>query len=206
LYTLLATQEFSAQIDWARVHLFWSDERAVPPDHPDSNFKMANDALISRVPIPAENVHRIRAEIAPEDAASEYEQALSGFFSLAREAEWGGRGEGIPAFDLILLGLGPDAHTASLFPHTPLLRETGRWVAAQYVEQLKTNRISFTPPLINAAKNILFLVAGADKADAVHAVLRGTHRPADFPAQLVQPTNGRVVWLLDEEASQELKA
>ena len=225
LFTFLATHEFSSQVDWSRAHLFWSDERSVPPDHPDSNFQMARTALISHVPIPAENVHRIRAEIAPEDAAREYEETLREFFtpspaepgrdanthrpdedpSRSKDPHGMTRG-GVGAFDLILLGLGPDAHTASLFPHTPALRETSRWVTAQYIEKLMTHRITFTPLLINAAINILFLVAGADKADAVHAVLRGTYSPEDFPAQLIQPTRGSVMWLLDQAASRKLKA
>lgn len=204
LFLLLATQEFSSQVDWSHVYFFWGDERCVPPDHPDSNFKMANDALISRVPIPAENVHRIRAEIAPDDAAREYEALLRRFFSLQRIQSISSVVES-PRFDLVLLGLGTDAHTASLFPHTPVLRETGRWVAAPYVDKLKTYRITFTPPLINASKNILFLVAGADKAPAVHAVLRGERFPDDYPAQLIQPTNGKIVWLVDQAASANLE-
>lgn len=213
LYALLATHEFSTQVDWSRIHLFWGDERAVLPDHPDSNFKMANETLISRVPIPAENVHRIHTEIATDAAASEYENTLRRFFFPShdvrdhnpnRGTERRGMGEGPPQFDLILLGLGPDAHTASLFPHTPVLRETTRWVAAQYVEKLKTNRITFTPPLINAAETILFLVAGADKADAVRAVLHGDYSPDDFPAQLIHPTHGKLAWLLDQDASAKL--
>lgn len=209
LFTLLATQEFASQIDWSRTHLFWGDERGVPPDHPDSNFKMANDTLISRVPVPAENVHRIHAEIAPEDAAREYAETIRKFWDTERISPQspltkGDTGDRIPAFDLVLLGLGPDAHTASLFPHTPALHETARWVVAQYVDKLKTDRITFTPPLINAAKNILFLVAGADKANAVQAVWRGKYSPDEFPAQLIQPTKGIVVWLLDQAASANL--
>ncbi len=203
LYQLLATSEFSSQIDWSRAHLFWGDERAVPPDDPASNFRMANEALISRVPIPQHNVHRIRAELKPEDAAREYEQILYddilGGTILQTE-------NGVGRLDLILLGIGEDAHTASLFPRTHALRETVRWVAANYVEKLKAYRITLTPPILNAAANIWFLVAGADKANAVHAVLRSDYRPDEFPAQLVQPTNGQVVWLLDQAASGKLEA
>jgi len=214
LFTLLATQEFSSQVDWSRVHLFWGDERCVPPDHPDSNFKMANDALISRVPIPAENVHRVRAEIAPEDAAREYEETIRAFLDGDERGETRIKQENsrksasirVPVFDLVLLGLGSNAHTASLFPHTPVLGETSRWVAAQYVDTLNTYRITFTPPLINAAKNILFLVAGADKANAVYAVLRGNYSPDEYPAQLIQPTQGKVTWLLDQAANEKLTA
>lgn len=171
---------------------------------------MANDTLISHVPIPTENVHRIRAEIGPDAAAAEYEAVLDQFFSSDRTvvepgsrigAERLARSDWTPRFDLILLGLGPDAHTASLFPHTPALRETSHCVAAQYVEKLNTHRITFTPRLINAASSIFFLVAGADKADAVRVVLFGEYSPEDFPAQLVRATEGKVTWLLDQAAS-----
>ncbi len=205
LYQLLATPEFSSQIDWRRTHLFWGDERAVPPNDPDSNFRMANEALISRVAIPHENVHRISAEMSPDIAARDYEQTLANFFlpdnlsPLLTEKD-----QAQPRFDLILLGLGEDAHTASLFPHSAALHETKRWVVSNYVEKLETYRITLTPPVLNSAANVLFLVAGAEKADAVHAVLRGERHPEEFPAQLVQPIDGRVVWLLDQQASAKL--
>ncbi len=212
LYQLLATREFSSQLDWSRVHLFWGDERSVPPDHPDSNFRMANEALISRVPIPQSNVHRIYAELNPDAAAREYERTLEKFFTfntpspLSRGRDGEGDRQAQPRFDLILLGLGEDAHTASLFPRTPALQETTRWVTANYIEKLKMYRITLSPPILNAAENIVFLVAGADKAKAVFAVLRGAYRPDDFPAKLVQPTNGHAVWLLDQAASAKLGA
>ncbi len=198
LYALLATPKFSTQIQWTYTHVFFGDERAVPPHHPDSNYRMANEALISKIPIPQENVHRILGESKPDDAARVYEQILREFFAptLSRV--------GVPRFDLILLGLGADGHTASLFPHTPALRETARWVIAYFVDETKKNRITLTAPVINAAENILFLVAGAEKVQAVRAVLRGDYRPDDFPAQLIQPTQGRVVWLLDREAASAL--
>lgn len=235
LYSLLATPEFVLQIDWPRTHLFWGDERAVPPDHPECNYRMTNEALLSKIPVPAQNVHRIHAELPPDDAAREYENDLREFFYLdadkrrqtqnnvmlsaakhpahsnenhlaQRTSETLRSAQGdLPSFDLILLGLGADGHTASLFPHTRVLRETQRWVAAEYVEKLGTPRITLTAPVINAARHILFLVAGADKAETVRAVLRGAYRPDDLPAQLVQPTNGKVVWLMDEGASEKLK-
>ncbi len=205
LYQLLATPDFSSKIDWNRTHLFWGDERAVPPDHPDSNFRMANDALLSRVPIPAANVHRVRAELNPEDAALDYEQTLREFYLASPVMQERADVRVIPRFDLILLGIGEDAHTASLFPHTTALHEATRWVAANYVEKLKTFRITLTPLVLNAVANVMFLVAGADKAAAVRAVLSGERRPDEFPAQLVQPTNGQVVWLLDKAASARLE-
>jgi 6-phosphogluconolactonase len=206
LYELLATREFSSQIDWRRAHLFWGDERAVPPYHPDSNFRMANEALIKRIQIPHENVHRISAELPPDDAAKNYELVLGNFFLRNTPFPLLRRGERRvhPRFDLILLGLGEDAHTASLFPRTAALHETKRWVMSNYVEKLKSNRITLTPPVLNASANLLFLVTGADKANAVHAVLRGGRHPEDFPAQLVQPSKGNVLWLLDQEAGARL--
>lgn len=215
LYALLATPEFASPIDWARVHFFWGDERAVPPDHPDSNYRMTHKALLSKIPVSMQNIHRIPAELPPEDAAREYEDALRLFFDL--DADEHGQAQikniyprssvliRVPAFDLILLGLGADGHTASLFPHTRVLRETEHWVATEYIDQVKMWRITLTAPAINAAKNIVWLVAGADKAETVRAVLRGAYRPDDLPAQLIQPTNGKVVWLLDEDASEKLK-
>jgi 6-phosphogluconolactonase len=205
LYVLLATPEFSALVDWSRVHFFWGDERAVPPDHPDSNYRMVYEALLSRVNPPASNVHRIRAELPPADAAREYEQALREFFCPHPSPPLSKTGEGTwPRFDLILLGLGANGHTASLFPHTHVLHEIARWVAAEYIDEIKMDRITLTAPVINAAANILFLVAGADKAATVRAVLRGAYRPDELPAQLIQPTSGHVVWLLDREAASQL--
>jgi 6-phosphogluconolactonase len=202
LYALLATPEFAAQIEWSRAHIFFGDERAVPPDHVDSNFKMANDILLARAPIPAQNIHRIRAELAPDDAAREYERELRKFF--AREGNQGNEGNAFPRFDLILLGLGADGHTASLFPRTRVLRETTRWVAAELSAKLNAHRITLTAPVINAAREIIWLVAGADKAITVRDVLHGNYRPDDLPAQLIAPRDARVVWLMDREAAKEL--
>lgn len=212
LYARLATPEFSVQVDWTRVHFFWGDERAVPPDHPDSNYRMAYEALLSRVNPPARNVHRILAEQKPADAARAYEETLREFFGrgstrINADKEMNPRASAsirVRNFDLILLGLGANGHTASLFPHTQVLHETTRWVAAEYIEEIKMDRITLTAPAINAAENVLFLVAGADKAATVRAVLRGAYRPDDLPAQLIQPTSGHVVWLLDREAASQL--
>ncbi len=198
LYALLATPKFAVQVEWARAHFFWGDERAVPPEHPDSNFKMAHDALLSQVSIPPENVHRIHGEWDASQAARDYEQTLREFFQVSAAPSSG------PAFDLILLGLGANGHTASLFPHTQLLHETEHWVAAEYIAEVKMNRITLTVPAINAAKNIVWLVAGADKAATVRAVLRGAYRPEELPAQLIQPANAQVTWLLDHDAASQI--
>jgi 6-phosphogluconolactonase len=233
LYTLLASGGFAAQVDWSRVHCFWGDERAVPPDHPDSNYRMAHETLLSRVPIPAANVHRIAAEKNAEVAAREYERDMQAFFDGGFDVGSGDVGSGVallnppesgvelptqagagvqlphqqpqylPRFDLILLGLGADGHTASLFPHTRALAETSRWVVANAVPQLQTTRITLTVPVINAAAQILFLVAGEDKAEALHAVLRGAYNPETYPAQMIQPTNGKLVWFVDRAAARQ---
>lgn len=201
LYQLLATPEFSSKVDWRHTYLFWGDERAVPPNHLDSNFRMASEALISRVPILQANVHRIPAELEPVEAAREYVQTMLSCIKSGAIAE---SEAGLPRFDLILLGLGDDAHTASLFPQTRALGEITRWTAENYVEKLNAFRITLTLSVINAAKNILFLVAGADKSVAVDTILQGKRNPHEFPAQMVEPTNGRVVWLLDKAASAKL--
>lgn len=205
LYTLLATPEFATQVDWARVHIFWGDERAVPPDHLNSNFRMVRAALLWKIPLPPGNIHRVHTGLAPEDAARTYESELRKFFTPTPvHSNEQGREE-IGKFDLILLGLGSNGHTASLFPHTKILHETQRWVAAEYIDEVKMWRITLTVPTINAAKNIVWLVAGADKADTVREVLHGAYRPDDLPAQLIQPQDGRAVWLLDDQAGALIK-
>lgn len=206
LYALLATPEFAPQIEWARVHLFFGDERAVLPTSAESNFKMANETLFQCVPLPPENVHRVFAELKPDDAAREYADELKEFFAenvIAREAKHAAP-ENLPNFDLVLLGLGANGHTASLFPHTRVLNETKSWVAAEYIDEVKMARITLTAPVINAAANILWLVAGADKAATVREVLRGIYRPEDLPAQLIRPERARVVWLFDQAAASAL--
>ncbi len=195
-YQLLCQEEFAARIDWAQVHIFWGDERCVPPDHPDNNYRMARETLLDHVPIPAENVHRMRGEMEPLRAAAEYERELRGFFSLpARE------GQAVGRFDLVLLGMGSDGHTASLFPHTQALHEEARWVVAQYVDKLGGWRLTLTPPMINAAANVTFLISGADKAERLRDVFTGPYRPEELPAQIVKPHHGRLRWLVDAAAA-----
>jgi 6-phosphogluconolactonase len=184
LYERLITQP----IEWQHVHVFWGDERCVPPDHPDSNYGLAQRVLLAHVDIPAQNVHRLPGEIGPVQAAQRYEAELLAVLGTQ------------PRFDLILLGLGSDAHTASLFPNTPALHEQQRWVVAQYVDKLQANRLTLTPPIINAAANVIFLIAGADKAAALRSVWHGPHNPDQYPAQSVAPTTGHVTWLVDQAA------
>jgi len=202
LYELLAESDgapIGGPGDWARIHLFWGDERHVPPDHPDSNYRMAREALLSKVPIPEGNVHRIRAELADaSQAAEEYEADLRRFFALSAGA--------LPRFDLILLGMGPDGHTASLFPGTSVLGEIERLIAAPWVEKFRTHRITLTPPVLNAAARVIFLVAGGEKAETLRAVLEGPRDPQRLPAQFVRPHRGELIWLVDRAAARLLSA
>ncbi len=196
LYTLLAKAPFATTIPWDRVHLFWVDERCVPPDHRESNYRLARERLLDHVPVPPANVRRMRGEMDPVEAAALYEGLLRDFFGL--------RGEPCPAFDVVFLGLGEDGHTASLFPGSPAIRESSRRVAAQYVDAQKGWRITLTPPAINAAQVVAFLVSGKGKAAAVRDVLEGPFRPGTLPAQVVRPSRGELRWMLDRDAAQLL--
>jgi 6-phosphogluconolactonase len=196
LYTLIAANA-SAALPWAQMFFFWGDERHVPPDDPDSNYRMAKEALLSKVPIPPGNIFPIPAENQDAVAAADaYEQTVRKFFALPP-------GE-FPRFDLILLGMGPDGHTASLFPETAALQEKSRLVVANWVEKLKTSRITFTLPVLNAARCVAFLVSGADKAAVLHEVLEGSAVAEKYPSKLVQPTNGKLIWFLDRAAASQL--
>ena len=197
-YALLASREFATRVDWPRTHVFWGDERCVPPDHPDSNYHVAREALLDHVPIPQRNVHRIRGEMEPGQAADEYERKLRGFFDVRA-------GELSPHFDLILLGMGGDGHTASLFPGTAAIHEEDRWVAAHYVPKLSAWRMTLTPAVINAAVHVTFLVAGASKAQRLREVLTGPFQPDILPSQVIQPTSGRLLWLVDAAAAARLQ-
>ncbi len=192
LYALLATPEFCNSIRWSQVYLFWGDERCVPPDHPDSNYRMAHEALISKVPIPKENIFRMKGERSPQDAADEYEQELIKYFNLTEAT--------LPCFDLILLGLGEDGHTASLFPGSIALTETKHLVTAPYVEHLKTHRLTLTLPVLNNSAFIFFLVAGINKAPVLREVLQSESDDNDFPAQKIKPQRGELVWFVDKAA------
>ena len=197
LYTLLAKAPFASQIPWARVHLFWGDERCVPPDHADSNYRLVRELLLDHVPIPPANVHRMPGEMDPVEAAARYEGQLREFFAP--------HGDGFPVFDCILLGLGEDGHTASLFPGTRAIRESARWVLGHYVDAQKGWRITLTPPVINAARTVVFIAAGSGKAAVVKEILEGPLRPDTLPAQIVRPAGGDLVWMLDREAAALLK-
>jgi 6-phosphogluconolactonase len=193
LYRLLATPAHASQFDWTRMHLWWSDERYLPIDSPDNNYHMAYQALISKIAIPAENVHRVRVELPAEDVAADYESAITRNVG-ASDAQ-------PPAFDAILLGLGEDGHTASIFPGTVAHIPPDRLVVAHFVPQVAMWRITFTSRLINAARHVLFLVSGKGKAAILERVLHGPYQPDVLPAQLVAPTNGNVTWIVDSDAA-----
>ena len=192
LFTMLAQEPFRSQIDWKLVHVFWGDERCVPPLDPESNFGVAQDLLLKHVPVPTQQVHRMVGEISPEDAAQDYESLLRAEFE---GDEW-------PHIDLLLQGMGPDGHTASLFPHTAALQANSRWVVANYVEKLDAWRITLTAPAISAARHVIFMIEGADKAEALKAVLEGPYQPENYPSQLIAPPDDGVLrWELDQEAA-----
>ena len=194
LYSLLAANY--ADFAWNRVFLFFGDERHVPPTDAESNYRMVNESLLTKIKIPAENVFRVKAETADADAAAaDYEQQLRRFFEL-KPGEF-------PRFDLILLGMGPDGHTASLFPDSAALDEQTRLVVANWVAKFNTHRITLTFPVLNHAAEVLFMAAGADKADMLHQVLEGKPTPP-LPSQRVQPSDGTLLWLLDEAAATKL--
>ncbi len=190
LYARLAQPALASRVNWEAVHLFWGDERCVPPNHADSNYRMAMESL--RVPIPEQNIHRIQGELSPEEAAAQYEKELRDFF------------EETPRFDLILLGLGDDGHTASLFPDSPALRERTRWVAAVPHETPPpplVPRVTLTLPVLNAARQVIFLVSGAGKAERLAEVLHAPTVSPSLPASMIQPDDGELLWLIDKPAA-----
>ena len=193
LYSFLGSSPYGENIDWKRVHIFWVDERCVAPSHEESNYKLVADELLLKAAIPEENIHRIHGEEEPGRAAARYEEELRGFFA----SSWN------PVFDLMILGVGVDGHTASLFPGSALLQERTRAVVPVYREKPGINRVSLTLPVLNRAANILFLVSGNDKADIVHEVLTDKNRK-QYPAGLVQPTDGVLNWFIDKAAASKI--
>jgi 6-phosphogluconolactonase len=187
--TLASEYGSSSDLDWNKVHVFFGDERTVGPDDEDSNYRMAKGALLSRVPVGS--VHRMRGELPPPEAATLYEEELTALFG------------GPPRLDLVMLGIGDDGHTASLFPRTPALDIDGRWVVENPVEKLGTTRLTLTVPAINAARRVVFLVAGEGKAEALAEILEGDADPRDYPAKLIKPIDGPD-WMIDQAASRLL--
>lgn len=201
MYMRLTAPELTTRVDWAHVHVFWGDERCVPPDDPASNYRMAREALLDHVPIPAGNVHRMRGEMEPGEAAAEYERSLRAFLTPALEETSAVDHAPVSRFDLILLGMGEDRHTASLFPGSPALREQKRWVVACYVDRLQSWRVTLTPVLTNAASHVVFILTGEQKAHALRQVLCGPHQPDLLPAQAVRPRAGNLLWMVDAAAA-----
>lgn len=194
LYSLLAKEH--GRFAWRKTFLFFGDERHVQPDHPDSNYRMVNESLLSKISMPPRHVYRVPAENRDAHAAAaEYEEDLRKYFAM--------KPGDFPSFDLILLGLGPDGHTASLFPNSQALKEQARLVVANWVEKFNAYRITFTFPVLNHAAQVLFLASGADKAEIASQVLEGENSPP-YPAQRVRPTDGRLLWMLDEAAADRL--
>jgi 6-phosphogluconolactonase len=192
LYELLGVAPYRDQVDWQKVHFFWVDERCVPKEDEASNFKIAFDRLLSKVPIPNENIHRIKSEEDPEKAARDYEGDMKKFFGAS----------GLPVFDLVLLGMGEDGHTASLFPGSKSLQERARLAVPVYLGGSYGNRITLTLPVLDNAAQILFLVAGSSKATVLSEILSDGKRKGEFPAERIRPVKGRVIWLIDREAAQ----
>jgi 6-phosphogluconolactonase len=188
LYSLLSGDDYRGKVDWANVHLYFGDERCVPPDSVDSNYRMAKETLLDRAPIPPANIHRIRGEIDPQAAAKEYGDLLKQDF-----------GDG--GLDLTLLGMGDDGHTASLFPYSEALKETKHRCVANWVEKLKTWRVTMSFPLLNRSAAVMILVAGASKAPRVHEILEGPRDPDRLPIQRIAPESGKLTWILDAGAA-----
>jgi 6-phosphogluconolactonase len=200
MFALLAdqSQPYYAQIPWAQLELFWVDERCVPPDHPESNYGAAKQVMLDDVPLKPEQILRMEGELEPEVAASRYEAAIRNAFRL--------EGAEAPTFDLILLGMGDDGHTASLFPHTDGLNEMGRLVIANHVPQKDTWRITLTWPVIVQARAVAFLIEGNAKAEVLHEVMQGAYDPETYPSQLIRPQSGQLTLLLDAAAASKLPA
>ena len=199
LYRLLASPSFQDRVPWKQMKVFWGDERHVPPDHQKSNYRMAQETLLSHIPLLPSHVFRISGE--EEDAnqaAQQYEKIL--------QHELGSSTHSIPRFDLILLGMGPDGHTASLFPGTAAVHEKNRLVMAPWVEKFQTFRITLTPPILNQASQVMFLVNGANKAEILQSVLEGPFIPDQLPSQMIRPTTGSLTWFIDQAAAQKLSS
>ncbi len=191
MLSVLAGKPFADSLPWHSIYFFWGDERSVPPDHADSNFRMAAEALLGKVGVPQQNIFRIPAEDEDhQSAANRYSATIQQFFNTDQ-----------PQFDLVFLGMGADGHTASLFPGTAALGVTDQIAVANFVEKLNAWRITLTAQTINQARNVIFLIAGEDKAAALREVLEGERQPDKFPSQLIHPTTGALLWMLDESAA-----
>lgn len=215
-YELLSTAPRRDRVNWEEVEFFWGDERPVPSDHERSNFRLAHEALLGHINTRAGSVHRMEGGVDADQAAHDYELAIATSFGISppkpkpRHTDGSTLGGEIaaqpPSFDLVFLGLGEDGHTASLFPRTTALGEDLRWIVANEVPQLGEYRLTMTPPLLNAARRVVFLVSGGRKSGALRAVLEGHRDPRRYPAQLVNPTHGEQWWLIDKPAAADLSS
>lgn len=196
MFALLASEPFLKRVPWDKLDLYWVDERCVGPEDADSNYRMTREALLSKVPLPAERIHRMEGELKPEEAAARYEAAIRNGFRL--------EGAETPTFDLVLLGMGDDGHTASLFPHTEALNEMSHIVVANHVPQKDTWRITLTWPVINQGREVAFLIEGAAKAQVLHEVFQGAYQPETYPSQIIRPASGKLTLLLDAAAAAKL--
>ena len=195
LFDLLGKSPYMEQVDWPHLQVFWADERCVPPEDLESNYRQAHDALLSRVPIPVDNIHRVRGEVPPEDAAIAYALTLKGFASAP--LDW-------PRFDIVLLGMGEDGHTASLFPGSQVESIGATAAVTASYQGRPANRVTITPLVFNAARRVMFMVSGESKSETLASVLNGTYRPGLLPAQRIHPTDGELIWLLDQAAASRL--
>jgi 6-phosphogluconolactonase len=193
-YARLTSDDLARRVEWGLVHVVWGDERCVPPDDPHSNYRMARETLLDHVPIPEEQIHRIRGEDEPEQAALQYEREL-------RELLDRGAGSAPAGLDLVLLGMGEDGHTASLFPGESAVREAARWVVGVPARQDGTRRVTLTPVVLNAARAIGFMVSGAAKAARLRQVLQGPFTPDLLPVQVIRPVRGQLTWMVDQGAA-----
>jgi 6-phosphogluconolactonase len=201
LFSMLARAPYVGRVEWDRVHFFWGDERCVPAEHPDSNYRMARETLLDIVHPPAANVHRMQGELAPPAGAAAYETTLRRVFFDTAASNPEAQNTTLPRFDLVLLGMGNDGHTASLFPGEPTLAEKERWVVATHVNQAIPDRMTVTLPVLNAAAHVVFLVAGADKAARLGEIFGANTGAPRLPAQMIRPVRGELQWLLDAPAA-----
>jgi len=204
MYQLLGEKGWQNRIDWSKVQLFWSDERCLPPENEDSNYRMTRASLLEHIPVPEDNIHRIKGELDPEQAADEYEKLLHRVFRMDEEGD--DSKPRFPRFDLVMLGLGENGHTASLFPNTRALEEQERWVVANFIPEMEAWRITFTYPLINHAAHVMFLVTGEQKAQIFHELLEGNNEQLEYPALGIEPIDGTLEWFLDEAAASPREA
>ncbi|MCW3119589.1 MAG: 6-phosphogluconolactonase, eukaryotic type [Chitinophagaceae bacterium] len=193
LYQLLSSENYKNSIDWSKLHIFWGDERYVPFTDDRNNAKMAFESLLNHVPVPREQIHMMRTDIEPEASADAYEKILHEYFTHRRHS-----------FDLVLLGMGDNAHTLSLFPGYDIIHEKERWVKAFYLEEQKSYRISLTVPVVNKSARVAFLVSGGDKAASLYNVLYGEHDPGLYPAQIIQPYSDELYWFADAAAAADI--